>query len=45
MLHGKQVAGTGDAAIANATASIGPMKRIVLAIGLVTLLKIPRSTS
>ena len=42
MLHGKQLAGTGDAAIANATASIGPMTRIVLTIGPITFLKISR---
>src|SRR5271168_1516448 len=42
ILHGKQVAGTGRAAIAVATASINPPTRIVLASGPITLLKISR---
>lgn len=42
MLHGKHAAGTGDIAIASATASISPTNRNALAIGPITFQKISR---
>src|ERR1700730_46278 len=41
MLQGKQMPGTGDTAIAIATASINAVTRIVLAIGPITFSKLP----